>query len=267
MKDAAMGSEIDSVTREALDFASRCLSLDLEVGKTDSKIHQFGAVRLEAQTAIPRALSFRQGPLGPALTRLDAFAAETQFTLGHNVIVFDLPVLVAAKPDLLLLGRPALDTLWLSPLAFPANPYHRLIKHYQDGQLRSGQKNNPVEDARLALSVLMEEFKALRKKLQSDPHLVLAWHWLTSQGDTAQGFDAFFRAIRQAPRPTKTQALAAIDELLAGKVCQPMAAKLWPARARAPGCWPIPWPGCRWQAATRSWRPGCGTSFPRSARS
>lgn len=84
--------------REALDFASHCLALDLEVGKTDGEIHQFGAVRLEAQTAIPRALSFRQGPLGPALTRLDEFAAGARFTLGHNVIVFDLPVLASAKP-------------------------------------------------------------------------------------------------------------------------------------------------------------------------
>ena len=215
-----MESEIDPATKDALDFAARCLALDLEVGKADSKIHQFGAVRLEAQTAIPQTFSFRQGPLGPALAQLDAFADGAHFTLGHNVILFDLPVLASAKPDLLLLGRPALDTLWLSPLAFPANPYHRLVKHYQDGQLRSGQKNNPVEDARLALRVLVEQFTALRKKLQSDPALLLAWHWLTSQGNAGEGFEAFFRAIRQAPPPAKPEALAAIEALLAGKVCQ-----------------------------------------------
>lgn len=215
-----MDSQTDPVTREALDFASRCLALDLEVGKSDLKIHQFGALRLDAQTAIPRALSFSHGSLAAALTQLDAFATETHFTLGHNVIVFDLPVLASIKPDLLLLGRPALDTLWLSPLAFPANPYHRLIKHYQDGQLRSGQKNNPVEDARLALRVLMAQFQALRRKRQSDPALVLAWHWLTSQGNAGEGFEAFFRAIRQAPQPAKPEALAAIEALLAGKVCQ-----------------------------------------------
>jgi len=200
-------------------LASRCLCLDLEVGKTDAKIHQFGALRLDAQTGVPRALSFSHGPLTPALTRLDDFSAGAHFILGHNIIEFDLPVLASAKPDLLLLGRPALDTLWLSPLAFPQNPYHRLIKHYQDGQLRSGQKNNPVEDARLALMVLIEQFKALRKTLQSDPLLLLAWHWLTTQSDAAQGFDAFFQSIRQSPRPARDQALAAIAQCLAGKAC------------------------------------------------
>ena len=245
-------SQADPAARDALDFASRCLALDLEVGKTDGNIHQFGAVRLEAQTAIPRALSFRQGPLGPALTHLDDFAAQTQFTLGHNVIVFDLPVLASIKPDLLLLGRPALDTLWLSPLAFPANPYHRLIKHYQDGQLRSGQKNNPVEDARLALRVLMEEFQALRKTLQSASGLVLAWHWLTSQGDAGQGFEAFFRAIRQAPRPAKTEALVAIDELLAGKVCQTYGREALASVDEGEGAWVL--------AYTLAWLSVAGTN-------
>jgi ATP-dependent DNA helicase RecQ len=101
-----MHNEADSVAKDALDFASRCLSLDLEVGKTDAKIHQFGAVRLDSETAIPRALSFSHGPLAPALTRLDEFSDGTHFTLGHNVIIFDLPVLTAARPELLLLARP-----------------------------------------------------------------------------------------------------------------------------------------------------------------
>lgn len=108
-----MRSEAASVAKDALDFASRCLCLDLEVGKADAKIHQFGALRLDAETGIPRALSFSHGPLVPALSRLDEFSAGAHFTLGHNIIRFDLPVLASARPDLLLLGRPALDTLWL----------------------------------------------------------------------------------------------------------------------------------------------------------
>jgi len=33
------------------------------------------------------------------------------------------------------------DTLYLSPLAFPENPYHKLIKNYK---LIKNSKNNPV---------------------------------------------------------------------------------------------------------------------------
>jgi ATP-dependent DNA helicase RecQ len=36
------------------------------------------------------------------------------------------------------LGAAPIDTLWLNPLAFPRNPYHHLVKHYQDGRLQAG---------------------------------------------------------------------------------------------------------------------------------
>ena len=58
---------------------------------------------------------------------------------------------------------PVLDTLRLSPLAFPANPYHRLVKHYQDGGLLRGQVNNPELDARLALDLLDEQRDAFSR--------------------------------------------------------------------------------------------------------
>lgn len=44
-------------------FAPRCLSLDLEVGKTDSRIHQFAAVRGDTQ----EAFVFNKGPLAEAV--------------------------------------------------------------------------------------------------------------------------------------------------------------------------------------------------------
>ncbi len=43
----------------------------------------------------------------------------------------DIPVLKSIKPALSLLTKPVIDTLFLSPLAFPRNPYHRLVKDYK----------------------------------------------------------------------------------------------------------------------------------------
>ncbi|MYH42768.1 MAG: hypothetical protein F4131_03585, partial [Acidimicrobiaceae bacterium] len=63
--------------------------------------------------------------------------------MGHNIIKFDLPHLQAAAPGLGLLGMPVVDTLWLNPLAFPANPYHHLVKHYKDAPLKRSQRNDP----------------------------------------------------------------------------------------------------------------------------
>lgn len=119
---------------DTANFAPRCISVDLEVGATDARIHQFGAVRGDTD----QAYVFHKGNLAKALAELDTFAEGATFLLGHNLVAFDLPHLAAAKPDMRLLKLPAVDTLRLNPLAFPRNPYHHLVKHYQDGQLKRG---------------------------------------------------------------------------------------------------------------------------------
>ncbi len=195
------------------NLSFRGLSLDLEVGKQDHRIHAFAAVR----PAVDRPLVFRDGDLATALAALDEFANGADFLLGHNLIAFDLPHLTAAKPDLRLLKLRAVDTLRLSPLAFPRNPYHHLVKHYQDGQLKRGQLNDPELDARLALEVFNDQQTALRDAPRG---LLKAWHWLTGTGPGGTGFDAVFDSIRGAPRPTDAAASAAILEQLAGVACQ-----------------------------------------------
>ncbi len=188
---------------------ARGLALDLEVRKKDGVIHAFGAIRADTG----RSLTHSGGGLGAALGRLDDFADGASFLLGHNLIAFDLPFLTAAKPDLRLLGLPAVDTLRISPLAFPRNPYHHLVKHYQDGGLRRRQLNDPEMDTRLALEVFGDQRRALR---EAEPGLLTAWHWLVTPkpegGDRA--LDAFFSELRRTPRPSDGEARAAIHTRL-----------------------------------------------------
>jgi ATP-dependent DNA helicase RecQ len=128
---SAATSEPQSATSRNDVFAPRCLSIDLEVGLRDGRIHRFAAVRGDTN----QSLAFKGGDLSNALEQLDKLADGAAFLLGHNLIAFDLPHLAAAKPDLRLLKLPPVDTLRINPLAFPRNPYHHLVKHYQDGQL------------------------------------------------------------------------------------------------------------------------------------
>ena len=193
-------------------FAAGCLALDLEVGRKDERIHAFAAVREDALSFI-----YQDDNLAAALAKLDAFAEGAAYLLGHNLIDFDLPHLQAAKPDLRLLQLPPIDTLRLNPLAFPRNPYHHLVKHYQDGQLRRGHVNDPKWDAQLSLQLLVDQRKALRK---ADADLLIAWHWLTTEEDPAAGFDAFFTTLRQAPRPAAAEAQEAIRQRLAPAACR-----------------------------------------------
>ena len=196
---------------------SRCLSLDLEVGRNDGRIHALAGVRTDTDTSFTFAR--RRHGLPHALTRLDDLAQGADFLLGHNLIDFDLPHLRAANPNLRLLQLPAVDTLRLNPLAFPRNPYHYLVKHYQDGSLRRGRLNDPELDARLALEVFADQQKAF---LETDPELLTAWHWLTGANDGA-GFDHLFAHLRRAQRPSDSEAYAAIERRLAGASCRTQA--------------------------------------------
>ncbi|MYK87678.1 MAG: RecQ family ATP-dependent DNA helicase, partial [Acidobacteria bacterium] len=183
----------------------RCLAIDLEVGKRSERIDALAAVDSNGRSLVRTRLDPRG--LDRALRELDDFAGPADVILGHNLIHFDLPHLRAAAPDLRLLGRPALDTLMLSPLAFPRNPYHRLIKHYQDGDLVRERRSDPEHDARLALTLFEDERTALGK---AGADLLLAWHWLTSRGDDLAAFDALFEALRFSPRPSDPDARDAI---------------------------------------------------------
>ena len=152
-------NKVDTGFSERSLRLSSCLSLDLEVGVRDTRIHALAGVRSDTG----QSLTFSNSTsLTEALAKLDGLAEGADFLLGHNLIDFDLPHLKAANPRLRLLQLPAVDTLRLNPLAFPRNPYHHLVKHYQDGGIRRGRINDPELDARLALEVFDEQKKALQ---------------------------------------------------------------------------------------------------------
>ncbi|MFH1873118.1 MAG: RecQ family ATP-dependent DNA helicase [Pseudomonadota bacterium] len=197
-------------------FQPRCLVIDLEVGKKNGRLQQIGALRADCD----ERLHWRGGEPGAGLDRLDALADGAAFVLGHNIIGFDLPQLASLRPGLRLLGLPAVDTLRLNPLAFPRNPYHHLVKHYQDGPLASGYRNNPLKDAELALSLFRDQQDALHALNAEAPRRLAAWHWLTTQDDTVSGMNRFFMTLRDCPRPSRAEARTAILACLDGQSCQ-----------------------------------------------
>ena len=178
----------------------RCLSLDLEVGVQDRRIHKFAAVRPDTGQSLifPGA----GDGLAAALAKLDDLADGADFLLGHNLIDFDLPHLQAANPRLRLLRRPAVDTLRLNPLAFPRNPYHHLVKHYQDGQLKRGRINDPKLDCELTLELFRDQQRALQ---DTSPDLLTVWHWLTT-AENGAGFDRVFASLQGSRRPSDAEA-------------------------------------------------------------
>ena len=190
-----------------------CLSLDLEVSARDQRIYALAGILRRPDRE--RVVHLKGGQIHDALAELDELAQGVEFLLGHNIERFDLPHLRAMNSQLGMLTLPVVDTLLLSPLAFPQNPYHYLVKHYQDGQLRRGRINDPELDARLTLELFEDQLTALKDKADD---LLLAWHWLTTVKGS-DGYDMVFSSLRQRRAPSDRAAMRVMSGLLDGQAC------------------------------------------------
>jgi len=143
------------------------LLVDIEVNEKND-IYSIGAVLGDNRFQIPAGKK-----IGPtALEELDFFGRDARFVLGHNIIGHDIPRLKGVTPDLDLYLKPRIDTLFLSPLAYPANPYHRLIKNYQ---IVRDSINDPVQDALLAGKVFVEQWEALTQQFVVNPDIPMLY--------------------------------------------------------------------------------------------
>lgn len=167
---------------------TRILSFDLELGR-DEKLRHLGAILDQQVLDI-------KGNTIEAINQLEQLAQQADMILGHNILDFDLPWL-ARQPlqPQHLLGKPVIDTLYLSPLAFPANPYHRLVKDYK---LVRDTLNDPVNDSRLALKIFTEQLDALRNqpKEQLQLYQYLFTHGVSTHFST-QGLAQVFANLTQ----------------------------------------------------------------------
>jgi ATP-dependent DNA helicase RecQ len=87
------------------------------------------------------------------------FINQTEYICGHNIINHDLPTIERAT-NMNLSGFKAIDTLFLSPLLFPAKPYHALLK---DDKLQTEELNNPLNDAIKAKDLFFDEISAFQE--------------------------------------------------------------------------------------------------------
>ncbi len=194
-------------------FVAGCVALDLEVGLRDGRIHHLAAVRGDDG----RAFIHRGGAgLAAALERLDAFCAGARRLAGHNLQAFDAPQLQALEPGLRLLGLPRVDTLQLNPLAFPRHPYHRLVKHYQDGALVRSTRNDPELDSRLCLQLLGEQRRALRT---AAPELLSAWHGLLAASPRDTGLAQCLGELRGGAAPDAQAFARAVTACASDRAC------------------------------------------------
>lgn len=165
------------------------LVFDLEVVPSDhgdtARIHMLGAWRPDLDAELEQRV--QADPL-PALRQLDALGAGADFVLGHNVLDHDLPIVRALAPDLALHDLPVVDTLRLSPLAFPQNPYHRLVKDYK---LIRDSLNSPLSDCRATWTLYQDQYQAFGHLNEASRNELLCYQGLLTQ-HKCSGLGAFF---------------------------------------------------------------------------
>ncbi|PIY32638.1 MAG: RecQ family ATP-dependent DNA helicase, partial [Bacteroidetes bacterium CG_4_10_14_3_um_filter_42_6] len=99
-----------------------------------------------------------------SVTGFIAFLSGTQFICGHNIFNHDLKYIQKAVHDADLIPSNIIDTLFLSPLLFPAKPYHALLK---DDKLQSEDNNNPLNDSIKAKDLFFDEVAAFHQTAES----------------------------------------------------------------------------------------------------
>lgn len=114
--------------------------IDTEVSVADKKIDDYGAI-----TEYGARLHSRSG------ADFYKFISSCDTLCGHNIINHDLKYLKIDHPYNII------DTLPLSALLFPRNPYHKLVK---DDKLQVDELNNPLNDAIRCKDLFYDELAA-----------------------------------------------------------------------------------------------------------
>lgn len=122
------------------------LFIDTEVDPKSLKILDIGAVREDN-------LTFHSN----MTEDLIAFMGKRLFLCGHNLLYHDLKYLEKSFGNSVFQNLKFIDTLYLSPLLFPKQPYHHLVK---DDKLQTDSLNNPLNDAIKAKDLFFDELSA-----------------------------------------------------------------------------------------------------------
>lgn len=168
------------------------LSIDVETNPADhNRIFKLGAVRSDRANH----LTIGRQSAEVLVRQVDALTSGARVLVGHNLRRHDLPQLQRQFPRLACLRLAVIDTLEWSAMAFPANPYHRLVKGYK---LLSDSRNDPLKDARITLDLLSDELQAFAAMHADDPAWISLLHHLVAHDAP---LDRCFRTVRGAMAP------------------------------------------------------------------
>ena len=147
------------------------LIIDLEVDPKTDKPFKIGAFRPDSGLFFEKVFRGEKG-FHTALCEMAHLTSGLKWLMGHNILGHDLKYLKAVVPEAAWLKVPVIDTLWLSPLAFPQNPYHRLIKNHK---IISSEINSPLSDCHACWQLFQDQCTAFGKIKAEKPEEFALW--------------------------------------------------------------------------------------------
>ncbi|WP_194775450.1 RecQ family ATP-dependent DNA helicase [Pararhodonellum marinum] len=156
--------------------------IDIEVDPQSGKIFDYGAIKSDGS-------SFHSGDFDD----FSKFILNTDFVCGHNILDHDLEFL---RQKGAVFGK-VMDTLYLSPLLFPKQPYHHLVK---DDKLQTDSLNNPYHDALKAKDLFFDELSAFESL---DSEIQDIYHALLHDKEAFKGFFEFLDFRRSVDHPAQ----------------------------------------------------------------
>lgn len=172
--------------------------IDTEVEPNSGKILDIGGIKTDGSSFHSSSIAdFRH------------FLQGAAFLCGHNIINHDLKYLRKAGVASEYKDVDILDTLFLSPLLFPAKPYHALVK---DDKIQTEELNNPLNDSIKARDLFFDEVSAFQR-LDSELKQILAL-LLQATGE----FGGFFKYLGFDGSPAEVERL--IGKRFHGKICE-----------------------------------------------
>ncbi len=142
-------------------------------------------------------------------TKFQEYVRPFDFICGHNIYQHDLKHLEKHIPFNQWEGR-IIDTLYLSPLLFPTNPYHRLVK---DDKLITEELSNPVNDSKKSREVFYDELTAFEKLNQH--HKLILFNLLHNKKE----FAGFFNYLDFNQPISQDDLISLIKTVFLNKIC------------------------------------------------
>ncbi|SHJ68759.1 ATP-dependent DNA helicase RecQ [Dethiosulfatibacter aminovorans DSM 17477] len=148
-----------------------------------------------------------------------SFIGDADYICGHNILKHDLEYIGRSKAR--LKEKEAIDTLHLSPLLFPKNPYHKLVK---DDKLQTEDLNNPVNDSIKAKELFFDELNAYNNLSQNMKDI---FNLLLKDSNEFKGFFKYANMNLKKPRLAfwksdrkEKDILKLMEAELRGRICE-----------------------------------------------